>query len=391
MNKELRELLAQLDAKEKEMSELKTKGDIRAAHSLLAEIEELEQKIEVTKKEEKRSKEMAIELAKKEEKKELNKENRAEVFASQEYRTAFIKSLVKQPLTQEETRLIGLGTGNGSVMVPTTIHETVIKKLNAIQGIRSVVRKLSSSTNLSIVLENGVATASYALENAVGTESSPTMTNVTLSAYKLSALVKISNELLQDAIFDIESMIVDQIVNAIAVTEGAALFNGNGTSQPEGFKTKVEANTLVQTGATGKGGKIQVTDIFALMGKLDPKLMPNAKFLMNNSTFWDIMGLLDSTGRPIVQVDLRDGVTYKILGHDVVIDSNVANAGLGATSVYFGDFERMYTIVDRSTTSIKVLDQTFAANDLTGILATFRSDGKVVDANAVVSFKGGAS
>ena len=79
-----------------------------------------------------------------------------------------------------------------------------------------------------------------------------------------------------------------------------------------------------------------------------------------------------------------------MLGKRVVLDPNVADATLSATSVLFGDFSGYHVRLAGGVRFERSDDYAFA-NDLVTFKAALRADGDLVDAGAVKSFQGAAS
>ena len=56
-----------------------------------------------------------------------------------------------------------------------------------------------------------------------------------ISAYKLATMIKVSDELLHDSVFDVASYIAREFARRIGAAEEEAFFTGNGTGKPTGL------------------------------------------------------------------------------------------------------------------------------------------------------------
>ncbi len=79
--------------------------------------------------------------------------------------------------------------------------------------------------------------ATWTAENAPYTESNPTFGQKQIDAFKLTDLIRVSVELLQDAEFDLESYIAAEFARAFGIAEEQAFCVGTGTNQPTGIFT----------------------------------------------------------------------------------------------------------------------------------------------------------
>lgn len=127
---------------------------------------------------------------------------------------------------------------------------------------------------------------------------------------------------------------------------------------------------------------------------------PNAKWMINPVMLSAIRGLKDNNGTPIFErmhPAAEDGIVGKLLGFDVVVNTYVdtptaAGASAGTTVKYplfFGDFTRGHTIVDRLNMVMRRYDQT-----LPGFITYFgekRMATSVRDPNALVRYRSTAT
>jgi len=208
----------------------------------------------------------------------------------------------------------------------------------------------------------------------------------TLSAYKYMAggagnlPLKVSWELLQDSAFDVSSFIARKLGERIARLQAVHWATGTGTGQPQGIVTPITTSGTI--------GTLGLADLVATILALDPAYRANAKWLMNDATYGSIMGLNDSTGRPLL-TGVNDGIGEsltrpRLLGYEVVIDQAMPSKATGAKFLAFGDINEAYVIRRVKDVTLVTLNELYAANGQTGFMAWARADGAVQNPNAIV-------
>lgn len=205
-------------------------------------------------------------------------------------------------------------------------------------------------------------------------ESGPTFDQKTIDAFKLTDLVKVSIELLQDSMFDLESYIAGEFARAFGIAEEEAFCVGTGTGQPTGIFT-ANGGTVGVTAASAT--TITADELINLIYSLKSPYRRNAKFLMNDATVSMIRKLKDKNDAYLWQPSLQAGEPDKLLGYDLYTSPYVPVAKAGALTVAFGDFKN-YWIADRSGRTVQRLNELYSTNGQVGFVATERVDGKVI-------------
>lgn len=92
---------------------------------------------------------------------------------------------------------------------------------------RTIACKVITTQNeRKIPVANGYTQAAWTAENGAYTESNPTFTQTSIDAFKMTDLIKVSDELLSDSFFDIEGYISEEFGRAFGEAEEAAFING---------------------------------------------------------------------------------------------------------------------------------------------------------------------
>lgn len=227
--------------------------------------------------------------------------------------------------------------------------------------------------------------AAWIDEGGALTFGDATFGQVTLDAYKLHVAVKITEELLYDSAFPIDTYITQQFGKAIANAEEDAFLNGNGTGKPTGIFDATNGGTVVDAA----GNKIASDDIFTLIYALKRPYRKNAEFIMNDATLAAIRKLKDANNQYIWQPSYQAGEPDRLAGYPVNTSAYAPKAEAGKAAIAFGDY-KYYNIGDRGSRSFQELRELFAGNGMIGYVAKERVDGKLTLKEAVQILKLGA-
>jgi len=191
-----------------------------------------------------------------------------------------------------------------------------------------------------------------------------------LQPYKQAFIVKIANELIDDAGFDIQSVIAEQAGNAIGYQVNDLATVGTGTVEPEGIVAA--AGSGVTAGTTNA---FTADNLISLAYSLDgaARRLPGVAFMCNTATLGFIRRLKDDNNQYIYNPVV--GGPDTILGFPVVENPAMADIATGAKAVVFGHMPS-YKIV---STGLEVATSTDAyfANDITAYRFSYRFDGKL--------------
>jgi HK97 family phage major capsid protein len=168
-----------------------------------------------------------------------------------------------------------------------------VTTLDEANVIRSLAKVITTNSERKIPVAASHSTAQWTLENGAYTESNPTFGQKQIDAYKLTDLIRVSQELLQDSAFDLESYIAGRVCSAFGIAEEQAFCVGTGTNQPTGIFTANGGTVGVTSAATTA---ITADELISLVYALKSPYRRNAKFLMNDSTVAAIKKLKDLNG-----------------------------------------------------------------------------------------------
>ena len=268
---------------------------------------------------------------------------------------------------------------DGGYLVPEEFENQIITGLDEANVIRSIAKVITTHSERKIPIAVGHSVATWTAENAAFTESNPTFGQKQIDAFKLTDLIRVSVELLQDSEFDLESYIANEFARAFGIAEEQAFCVGTGTNQPTGIFTANGGEVGVTAAANNA---ITADELINLVYALKSPYRRNAKFLMNDVTISAIRKLKDGNGVYLWQPSLQAGEPDKLLGYDLYTSPYAPVMAAGAYTVAFGDFQN-YWIGDRAGRTVQRLNELYATNGQIGYVATERVDGKVILAEGI--------
>ena len=263
---------------------------------------------------------------------------------------------------------------DGGYLVPEEFEKQIITGLDEVNVLRSLAKVIPTHHDRKIPISVGHSVATWTAENAAYTESNPTFGQKQIDAFKLTDLVRVSIELLQDSEFDLESYIAAEFARAFGIAEEQAFCVGTGTNQPTGIFT-VNGGTVGVTAAAANA--ITLDEIISLVYSLKSPYRKNAKFLMNDATIPLLRKLKDNNGTYLWQPSVQAGQPDKLLGFEIYTSPYAPTVEAGAYAIAFGDFKN-YWIGDRMGRTTQRLNELYATNGQIGYVATERVDGKVI-------------
>ena len=283
----------------------------------------------------------------------------------------------KDSLAPDELKVLTVSNDNtaGYLAPPEYVRE-IIKGIIEFSPIRSLA-KVRSTTNRSVQIPKRTGTFAAQWVAEEGTRSETTGYAVGLEeipAHELYALVDISEQELEDSVFNLEAEMNSEFVEQFAKAEGNAFVSGNSVGKPQGFLT----NASLENVALG-GAALTSDGMISLAHNVKTEYSRNGTFVMNRSTLSAVRKLKDGDGSYIFQPGIYAmGTGSNILGHPIVECTDMPNVGGGLVPVVFGDFRRGYMVVDRVSLSIMRDPFTQATSGNVRYIARRRVGGQVI-------------
>lgn len=296
--------------------------------------------------------------------------------ATDDYRTAFWSYIRRSHsgLYPQEVRQLNIGTdAEGGYLVPDEFHGELIEELeeqNVMRSLATVIQTGSGDRLIPLVTDYG--NAQWINEQAAYPEQDTAFDRVTLGAHKLARITRVTEELLNDSMFDIGAHVQNAFRRAFGDAEEAAFVDGDGTGKPTGVIRDAQANT--DAAAVDAIAGDELLDLYHALRR---PYRARATWLMNDSTALALRKLKDGNDQYLWQPGLQAGQPDRILGRPVAISEFMPDLGAENTPVAFGDFSYYY-VADRQSIGIQRLVELYAANGMVGFRMFMRVDGKLV-------------
>ena len=305
--------------------------------------------------------------------------------ASAEYKRSFwnaMRTRAGEGLDPVVKNALQIGTDTeGGYLVPDEFERNLVEALeeeNIFRRLANVITTSSGDRKIPVVASKG--TASWIDEEGAIPESDDSFGQVSIGAYKLGTLIKVSEELLNDSVFNLESYISREFARRIGNKEEESFFGGDGSGKPTGI---LAATGGAQLGVTTAGATtITLDEVLDLFYSLKAPYRNKAVFVMNDSTVKAIRKLKDSQGQYLWQPSIQAGTPDTILNRPLYTSAYVPAIAAAAKTIAFGDFS-YYWVADRQGRVFKRLNELYAATGQVGFIATQRVDGKLILPEAV--------
>ena len=291
--------------------------------------------------------------------------------ASDEYREGMLRAL-RSNFKQVSNVLQEGVDADGGYLVPEEYDSRLIDVLTEENIMRSLGNVITTSGEHKINIAATKPAAAWIEEGGALSFGDATFSQILLDAHKLHVAIKVTEELLYDAAFNLEGYIIDQFGKALANAEEDAFLNGTGRGQPLGLFAENGGGTQALSAAS-----INADHIMQLIYALKRPYRKSSRFIMHDKVIAAIRQLKDNNGVYLWQPALTSGEPDKLLGYDVYTSPFCPEG-----KIAFGDFS-YYNIGDRGTRSFSELRELFAGNGMIGYVAKERVDGKLILPEAV--------
>jgi HK97 family phage major capsid protein len=303
-------------------------------------------------------------------------------------------------LTPEEQKDMAVGSDpdGGYFVAPPTIADTVVRRIFETSPMRELASSRNIGTREYVVPED----PSDVGVGWVGERQTRTTTQTINPSRKIIpaqeeyAEPAITQQLLEDSMFDMEAYLSDKLSDKFSRWENAAFVNGTGVNMPRGFMTYPTQiilsgdfnywNQLEQINS-GQNGAFTYTGLVKLITSLKEPFQQNACFLIRRQSLYHVMVLTDANGRLIFQPILNGQFDKTpLLGYPLryATDMPDASAGspvTGVNAMAFGDFRQGYQIVDR--VGLSMIRDNITAKGSVLIYTRKRVGGDVINFDAI--------
>lgn len=291
---------------------------------------------------------------------------------------------------------------DGGYLVPKQIDSEVTKVLRELSPLRELARVVQVETSDFTMLHStgGTGYAWAGEEQSRSETGTPSFMEINPPIGEVYASPGVTQRLLDDATFDLEQWLLEELAETFAEAEGAAFISGHGINKPRGLLTYdiasaadgARGNDELQYVASGASGAFAASNpadkLVKLVHSLKPAYRKGASWLLNTNTLEQVRTFKDSQGNYIWRAGLEAGQPDTLLGYPVHEDENMPDISANSLSIAFGNFLRGYVIVDRNTSMLR---DPFTAKPKVLFYTTKRVGAAVRDFRAIKLMKFAAS
>ena len=295
--------------------------------------------------------------------------------------------------------MVGTSDAAGGYAVPEEIDAAIDRTLKSISPIRAIanVVKVGSAGYRKLVTAGGTPSGWVAEDAARPETDTPSFIEIAPPFGELYANPAASQAMLDDAAFDVEAWLAQEIATEFARAEGAAFVNGSGVNRPKGFLSAPTSAAVdgvrafgtlqfITSGAAGGFAAANPQDrLIDLVQALRPPYRQGAVFVMNSATASAIRKFKTSDGAFLWQPGLVAGQPDTLLGYPLVEAEDMPDIAADSLSVAFGNFKAGYLIAERTETQI--LRDPFTHKPFVHFYATKRIGGQVSNSEAIKLMK----
>ena len=295
-------------------------------------------------------------------------------------------------LSAEERNILSRGTATqvvgtdalGGYGVPQGFSGEVDIALAFTGELERLARAFNTESGNLVPYPTNNDTATDAVLTAEAAESTIqdlTLGVVNLNAYKYTSLVKVSEELMQDAGFDLTGFVIEQLGERIARATNSAFTVGTGSSQPSGIVT---GSTLGKTAASATA--ITSGEILDLIYSVNKAYRNSASFglMMNDSTVAAVraLGLSVTNDFPVFVPSMAIGEPDRIMGIPVYVNNDIEAISSGKKSIICGDMSK-FIVRSAGNVVVERIDEQYKSAGITAFRAKVRKDSAVLDSTSI--------
>lgn len=227
----------------------------------------------------------------------------------------------------------GISTNRTNITLPTDISAEILQKTQEQSAVMSLARQIQlPGRGLTIPVITSDPEANWVGETAAKPVSNPGLSTKIMQAYKLAVIVPFSDEFARDmgALYD---ALVARLPLALAAKFDATVFHGTAPGSNFDTFASVAAQSISGTGNSVYKALVAADTAIASAGGIlnGFALSPQAK--------GELLGAVDSTGRPLFVNSVADGVVPRLIGapaHYAKAAYKDGTSGSGATPDVIG-------------------------------------------------------
>lgn len=273
-----------------------------------------------------------------------------------------------------------MNTNTNANTIPSFIAKEVIKKMFEISNVfndSTVVTDVKG--NLEYLIEHDPVLAKMLDEDEELKEDDVKFSKVILKDKRMGSLVKISNMMLKNN----ENISIDYLINTLAERIVRQIENQifNGTGGTKSFTSGLESSSnVVETAAVGV---VAIDDLMKMVSSMSQLYLNGCKWYMSRDMFQIVSSMKDDNGHFYLTLSQEANQTpvYRLFGLAIEVTNSVKAPAILA------NLKAGYRIKLSENSNFSVLNEVYATQGMTGVMASFYGDGAVVDDNCIVKLQ----
>lgn len=271
----------------------------------------------------------------------------------------------------EEKAMSSDSNPDGGYLVPTNMSQNIITRIRKVSPIRQladhVTISLGSEYKIPREKNDGYGYGWVGEREERGETDADKIEMLRFPVHEMFAQPKVTQTLIDDTAFNVESYIASRVSGRFAQIEGKSFILGDGVNQPEGFLNHKEIEKIEKPA--------DYDGLIYLIYSLDAEYSSDAVFMAKRTMIRDLRLLKDNDGKPLWQPSMQVGEPNRLLGYPISEADDMPAPGVGALSLAFGNFREGYLIVDRQ--GIRQLRDPYTSKPWIKFYTTMRVGGGV--------------
>lgn len=322
----------------------------------------------------------------------------ADKYDSMEYRRAFMEYVtrgVKSDVLEFRADQTTMPSDIGAV-IPTTIINRIVEKMEEVGRIWSRVTKTSIQGGVEIPVSTAKPTATWVGAGSMAEKQKKVVNaKIVFSYHKLQVRVAVELVAGTVALPVFEATVADNVAEAMVKALDEAIISGSGSGEPLGIVNHVG----IQTGAIPSNQIVEVTAAQfgqyatwpAIFGKV-PRSYRSGVVLIMNDADWNkyIVGMVDDVKQPVARVNygLNGTIEERFLGREVIaLEDYLPSIDEAEEDDVVAILCRLEDYMVNSNMAITYRRYFNEDTDEWISKATMIADGKLADPNGVVLIK----
>lgn len=269
-------------------------------------------------------------------------------------------SLGKAFQHEPEKKYLRTDSATSGFLVHENYSNSILEAILEISPVRQVstVEQTNNMKSYIFTKESGLPVVYWIGEGQPNTATDPSFTTDEIFIKKMAARVEITRDLLQDAAFDMKSVVTKQIVRQIGKAEGTAFINGNGVLEPEGLMF----NSSIGYTASGYASSLGAGEaLLKVQGDIPNPSAYNLSFMLNRNTLhYGIRTLRGTTNdNYLFQPNLNGNTPNLVAGLPYYLAQDMPMIGANTFPIICGDFKEGYMIADNN--AIRIIEDPYTS------------------------------